>query len=491
MNALHSSSLAAEAKRALGDGFRGRCIGSDDADIILANKQHAAALPLHLPEVLIRCRTGGDVVRAFEFVRNKGVSFSIRSGGHCFADLSNRGDAIIDCSELNGFEVESHNSVVVGPGILSGDAIANLLQTGLTLPVGGCPLVALGGMSLVGGFGLTGRWNGVLSDRVRTAEILLADGDLVECDSDQYSDLLWAITGAGPLGFGIVTQIRLDAVPSYPGVAIAGAWPIAQAPEIFALWQNYAPLANHRASLQISLMAPEDPNEPCYVRCYGAILDTGDFGEDALEPLLASMARHFGPFAKHINVRPKSANDMALYACGAKTYQGEPAWLPSRPYAGAALLAQRSQFFDEPLPDNNIAYLIERLQAGRTMMQLREIECIPWRGGYAQGNDRSCFSHRRAYMLLRYNSLTGQRPTQAIRVSMQDWVDDCQKILSSCANSRVYAGYAEQDLPNSMAAYFGSAAPRLAALKQHYDPHNVFMTSVGEVQLDPFHRHKH
>jgi hypothetical protein len=491
MNALRRSSLAAEAKRALGEGFSGRCIGRNDADIILANKQHAAALPLHLPEVLIRCRTTEDVVRAFEFVRNKGVSFSIRSGGHCFADLSNRGEAIIDCSELNGFEVEGHNSVVAGPGILSGDAIANLSQTGLTLPVGGCPLVALGGLSLVGGHGLTGRWNGVLSDRVRAAQILLADGRLVECNSDQYSDLLWAITGAGPLGFGIVTQIRLDAVPSYPGIAIAGAWPIAQAPEILALWQNYAPQANHQVSLQISLMAPEDTNEPCYVRCYGAILDTGNFGENALEPLLATMARHFGSFTRQISVQPKSTIDMSLYACGAKTYQGKPAWLPSRPYTGTALLAQRSQFFNGPLSDNNITHLIERLQTGRTMTQLREIECIPWQGSYAQDNDRSCFSHRQAYMLLRYNSLTGQRPTQAIRVSMQDWVDDCQKILSLRANSRIYAGYAEQDLPNPMAAYFGNAAPRLAALRQHYDPQNVFMTSVGEVQLESFHRQNH
>ncbi len=480
MNAFYPSSLAADAKRALGDGFSGRCIGRDDEDIILANKQHAATLPLHLPEVLIRCRTAHDVVRAFEFVRNKAVSFSIRSGGHCFADLSNRGEAIIDCGDLNGFEVEGHDAVVAGPGTLSGDAIANLAQAGLTLPVGGCPLVGLGGLSLVGGFGLTGRLNGILSDRVRAVEILLADGKLLECNDNQHSDLLWAIAGAGPLGFGIVTQIRLEPAPLYSGVALAGAWPIAHAPEIFALWQSYAPLANHRSSLQISLMAPEDPSDPCYVRCYGAILDTSGFGEDALEPILASMASHFGPFARKIDVQPKSGHEMSLYACGAHTHDGEPAWLPSRPYRGTALMAQRSQFFDAPLPENKIAELIERLQASRTAIQLREIECIPWGGGYAQQNHRSCFSHREAYMLLRYNCLTGQRPTQAVQASMACWVNDCKSILAPAANNRVYAGYAERDLPNPMAAYFGDSTARLEALKRHYDPNNVFMNSVGE-----------
>ena len=481
MNASYPSTLAADAKRELGDGFSGRCIGRNDEDVIFANKQHAAELPLHLPDVLIRCQTAHDVVRAFEFVRNKAVSFSIRSGGHCFADLSNRGEAIIDCGDLIGFEVKDRNSVVAGPGVLSGDAIANLVQAGLTLPVGGCPLVALGGLSLVGGFGLTGRWNGILSDRVRTAQILLADGNLVECNGSQYSDLLWAITGAGPLGFGIVTQICLEAAPLYPGVAIAGAWPIAHAPEIFALWQSYAPLANHRLSLQISLMAPEDPRDPCYVRCYGAILDTGGFGEDMLETMLASMAKHFGPFARQIDVRPKSAHNMSLYACGAHTLEGELAWLPSRPYRGAALMAQRSQFFDAPLSESKIAQLVERLQATRTEVQLREIECIPWGGGYAQQNHRSCFSHRQAYMLLRYNCLTGQRPTQAIQASMQDWVNDCKEILAPEANGRLYAGYAERNVPNPMAAYFGNSTSRLNALKRQYDPTNVFMTSVGEI----------
>lgn len=481
MSRFHHNALAADAKRALGEGFSGRCIGRDDEDIILVNKQHAAALPLHLPELLIQCRTAHDVVRAFEFVRGKAISFSMRSGGHCFADLSNRGDAIIDCAGLNGLGVEGDDLIVAGPGVLSADAITALLLAGKTLPVGGCPLVALGGLSLVGGFGLTGRWNGILSDRVRSAQILLADGKLVECNVDHYGDLLWAITGGGPLGFGIVTQIRLEAVPLYPGVAIAGAWPIKQAAEIFALWQSYAPQANQRSSVQISLMAPEDPDDACFVRCYGVILDTNGRGENALEPVLASLAKQFGPFARQMSVQSKSANDIALYACGARTYQGEPAWLPSRPYVGTALLAQRSQFFDAPVPELEIARLIERLQANRTVMQLREIECIPWGGNYARSNDRSCFSHRQPYMLLRYNSLTGRRPTPATSASMQNWVDDCREILGSHANGRVYAGYAEQHLLNAMPAYFGSAASKLAQLKRQYDPSNIFMTSVGEV----------
>lgn len=475
MSASRHSALVADARRAFGDGFTGRCIGRDDEEMNLAHKQHAAKLPLHLPELLVRCQTPQDVVRAFDFIRDKAVSFSVRSGGHCFADLSNRGEVIIDCGDLNGFGADGGDSIIAGPGALSGDVVDGLLPAGMTVPVGGCPLVALGGLSMVGGFGLTGRLHGILSDRLSAAHVLLADGNMVECDVDQNSDLLWAIAGAGPLGFGIVTQIRLDAAPLHPGVALEGVWPIARTEEIFALWQSFAPLADNAVSLQISLMAPEDPDEPCFVRFYGVILDIEGPGEDGLEPLLAAIAGHFGPYARQINITGKSAHDISLYACGRQTYHDEPAWLPSRPYGGTALLAQRSQFFDDQLPVAAISALIERLQADRTMLQAREIECIPWGGNYARQNEHSCFSHRQAHMLLRYNSLTGRRPGEAICASMQRWVDDCRDMLRPYANNRIYAGYAERDLSEPMAAYFGDEAARLAALKRRYDPDNFFM----------------
>ncbi len=275
-----------------------------------------------------------------------------------------------------------------------------------------------------------------------------------------------------------MTQLRFDASPPRSGVAIDGAWPIAQAGEIFALWQNYAPAADPAVSVQISLMAPEDPDDACFVRCYGVVLDTGQ-GDDGIDALLQTMARHFGPFAGRIDVAAKPAQTMPLYACGARTYRDEAAWLPSRPYTGTALLAQRSQFFDAPIPAEAITELVERIQADRTALQAREIECIPWGGTYARSNPGSCFSHRQAHMLLRYNSLTGRNPPPAVRASMQAWVDDCRKILHPHANGRIYAGYAEKDLADPMASYFGEAAARLDTLKRRYDPDTIFKGSAS------------
>ena len=58
---------------------------------------------------------------------------------------------------------------------------------------------------------------------------------------------------------------------------------------------------------------------------------------------------------------------------------------------------------------------------------------------------------------------------------MQDRVDDCRDMLRPYANNGIYAGFAEQDIPDPMEAYFGDEAARLAALKRRYDPDNIFI----------------
>jgi len=461
--------LVADARRALGTGFAGRCIGGNEADMVLANKQHAAALPLPRPAVLIRCRTGQDVARALAFVRDRAIPFSVRSGGHCFADHSNQGQAIIDCAELDAIGVDADGRVVAGPGALAGDAIRALLPAGLTLPVGGCPLVALGGLALVGGFGLTGRSRGLLCDRLTALQVVLADSRTVDCDAQTHPDLFWALTGAGPLGFGIVTRLTFDPAPLRSGVAISAVWPIEQAAGILAVWQHWAPLADNSLCLQLSLMAPEDPDAPCFLRGYGVLLDS-----PRRDAILDDLAVQFGGDGRMV-CTALSAADLMLYAAGLQTQTGAPAWLPSRPYTGTALQAQRSQFFAASLPRAAIPDIIARLQRDRTAMQLREIECIPWRGRYAEDHAASCFAHRGAHMLLRYNALTGRAPTTDITASMRAWTDDCRDMLAAHADGHVYAGYAEPDIADPMAQYFGAGAMRLTSLKAQYDPDGLFM----------------
>ncbi|MGQ0696467.1 MAG: FAD-binding oxidoreductase, partial [Nitrospiraceae bacterium] len=76
-------------------------------------------------------------------------------------------------------------------------------------PVGHCPSVALGGFLLNGGLGWnSSRW-GPACFSIEAANVVTADGNLVVADDQQKTDLLWALRGAGPYFFGVVTQYRL------------------------------------------------------------------------------------------------------------------------------------------------------------------------------------------------------------------------------------------------------------------------------------------
>lgn len=93
----------------------GRIIEQGDPEMVLANKQHAAALPFEPPLALIRCRTEADVARAVRFLGSRGERFSVRSGGHCFSDLSSCGNVQLDLAELNRVQF-GPDHVRLGPG---------------------------------------------------------------------------------------------------------------------------------------------------------------------------------------------------------------------------------------------------------------------------------------------------------------------------------------------------------------------------------------
>jgi FAD/FMN-containing dehydrogenase len=67
----------------------------------------------------------------------------------------------------------------------------------------------MGGQALGGGLGLLGHSRGLTSDQMVAAEVVLADGRVVECDERSHEDLCWALRGAGAQGLGVVTRLTL------------------------------------------------------------------------------------------------------------------------------------------------------------------------------------------------------------------------------------------------------------------------------------------
>jgi FAD/FMN-containing dehydrogenase len=147
-----------------------------------------------------------------------GCTFAIRSGGHSSATGgSNIADGVtIDLRGLDTLEVSSDRSTVsIGIGNTWGDVYSHLDPLGLAVPGGRAATVGVGGLSLGGGISFFSTRYGWTTDNIINFEVVLADGSIVNANTDDDPDLLWALRG-GTNNFGVVTRIDMAAFEQGP-----------------------------------------------------------------------------------------------------------------------------------------------------------------------------------------------------------------------------------------------------------------------------------
>ena len=165
------------------------------------------------PAAIVHCAGEDDVVAALAFADRFGMPRAVRSGGHCFAGRSTSPGLVIDVSPMHAVEVTG-DIATIGAGARLGDVSTRLEAHGITIPGGTCPTVGIAGLVLGGGLGILGRRHGTTSDRLVAARVVLAGGDVVECDEQHHADLLWALRGGGAGTLGVVTAFRFATVPA-------------------------------------------------------------------------------------------------------------------------------------------------------------------------------------------------------------------------------------------------------------------------------------
>jgi FAD binding domain len=186
-----------------GDVVRPGGTGYDDARRIY-NAVHDSN-----PALVVRATSPTDVVGALALAERQRHDVTVRGGGHSLAGYSaSDGGLLIDLSGVDGIDIDAAARVaVVGAGATAGQLTAATCRHGLVVPFGDSPDVGVGGITLGGGIGWLSRKYGLTLDSLERVEIVLADGQVVLADHDEYSDLFWAIRGGGG-NFGVVTRFR-------------------------------------------------------------------------------------------------------------------------------------------------------------------------------------------------------------------------------------------------------------------------------------------
>lgn len=213
--------------------------------------------PQATPRVIIRATSTADVQAAVRYAAANGYRVSARSGGHNWSGIALQDGVALDLSALNAVSIDRLARIAeVGPAVKNLALSVALTAEGLAFPVGHCGDVAMGGYLLGGGFGWNeGTW-GPACHLIEKAEVVLADGSAVMVSATEHADIFWALRGAGPLFFGIVTRFWLRLMPLPPAMAVTTwTYPIARTAEVTASMKRLSTVLPSYAEASVSFAA--------------------------------------------------------------------------------------------------------------------------------------------------------------------------------------------------------------------------------------------
>jgi FAD/FMN-containing dehydrogenase len=405
------------------------------------------------PRAVVRCANAEDVAETIAFVRGAGLPAVVRGGGHDFAGASSTTGVVIDMAPMNEVSVAG-GAARVGAGANLAEVYDALAGSGHTIPAGCGPSVGIAGLTLGGGLGVLGRRHGLTCDRLRAAEVVLADGRIVTCDEHSHGDLFWALRG-GTGRFGAVTALIFDTVPAPEMVSFRLTWPYRRAAVLVEAWQAWAPSAPDELAASLHLECPADPTDPPRASVVGTAVG---------QP--ATTAALLDDFIARVGVEPVSTERRRASHREAKRLLAEDGWN----YPGAYTFS-KSAFFTRPLPRTAIVALTRHLAERSQPGQLRILDFMPMGGAYNRvAPDATAFVHRDELFLLHHIAITEPDGSPVAR----QWLHESYRLAAGWRSGGVYQNFPDPDLTDSARAYFGANLHRLRQVKAAYDPDGFF-----------------
>ena len=411
------------------------------------------------PAAILRAADATDVARVVTTAREAGAELAVRGGAHSRAGHGTTdGGIVLDLSALTAIDVDAGARIAwAETGLTAAAYTVATGEHGLVTGLGDAPTVGLGGITLSGGVGFLVRKNGLTIDNLLGAEVVTADGEVLEVDEESHPDLFWALRGGGG-NFGVVTRLRLrlDDVDEVVG----GMLLLPATTETITGLLAAADAAPEELSLIANvIIAPPLPFIPAEAHGTPVILAPlvyaghAEAGERALAPIRALAP----PLADM--VRPMRYPEM---------YAG-----PEAPQPGFS--AGTNLLVDAVAPEAADAILehLETSTAPIAGVQLRTLG-----GAMARvPADATAFGHRHAKVLVNIAAMY-DRPEDGPEHAA--WASGVETALSGGAPTGAYVGFlGDEGEAGTRRAYPPATLERLAEVKRRYDPDNLFRLNAN------------
>ncbi|HJQ74168.1 MAG TPA: FAD-binding oxidoreductase [Gaiellaceae bacterium] len=440
----------------LGSAVKGRVVQPADSDYDESRALFNAMIDKR-PAAIAYCVDEADVAAAVRYGTEHGLRIAVRCGGHNGGGLGSVDDGlVIDLSQMKSIEVDPAAKMArVGGGALLKEVLEATHEHGLTVPVGIIGTTGVGGLTLGGGVGHLTRALGLTIDNLVAATVVLADGSIVQTDSEREPDLFWALRGGGG-NFGVVTSFSFRLHPVATVLAGPVLYDLDDTADVLSWYRDFMPAAPEELGGFFAFLsippAPPFPEE-LHLRkvCGVAWTQAGEEESEALRE-----ARSFGtPLLDGIAPLPvpvwNTAFD-ALYGPGDQWY-----W--------------RGEFVQE-IPDEAVAVHAEYGPQMPTWKSTMHLYAIDGAAARVPG-DATAWSYREAKWAAVF---AGVDPDPANAGAIRDWSRAYSDAIKPYAMGGGYVNF-QMDEPDRVRGMYGGNYDRLASVKAQYDPDNVFQVN--------------
>lgn len=451
--------LSKDEMQAFRGAFRGAVLTAEDSAYEDARKIWNAMIDRH-PAVIARCTGTADVVQVVRFARRHRILSSVRGGGHNIAGLAVcEGGLMIDLCGMRGVWVDPAGlTAQAQPGCTLADVDRETQLHGLAAVLGFVSATGIAGLTVGGGFGYLTRRHGWTCDTVQSMEVVTADARVLRVSAQENEDLFWALRGGGG-NFGIVTSFAYRLFPVGPEIlGGALAWRGEDAVQVLEAFREFSAAApREMTAVAVLRTAPPAPWLPKEVHGQPIaaifICHSGDMSEG--ERLLQTLRRVGKPVADIVVPRPYTQMQSLLDATQPKgrRYYWKSHYLATVSDELIPLAVEHARRFRSP----HSAILI--FQIGGALNDLPA--------------EHSPAGNRDARYVLNITA-SWEQPT-GDEVNVQ-WARDCFQATQPCSTGGTYVNFlTEEEGADRIAAAYGEAnLGKLAAIKRHYDPEDLF-----------------
>jgi FAD/FMN-containing dehydrogenase len=405
------------------------------------------------PAAVVRVANATDVARVVSLARESGLELAIRSGGHSNAGHSVAdGGIVLDLADMKDLQIDVEGRTAwAETGLTAGEYTAAAAVHGLATGFGDTGSVGIGGITLGGGVGYLVRKYGLTIDDLLAADVVTADGRLLQVDAERHPDLFWAIRGGGGnFGVAIRFQFRLHEVDGILG----GMLILPATPDVIHSFIAEAEAAPEELSTIANIMsAPPMPFLPAELHgqlilmAILAYAGPPETGEGAVAPFRALAT----PLA-----------DMVRPMRYVEIYQPEEG--DYHPTAVAQTM------FVDTIDRRAAETIVDHLQASDAAMRVAQLRVLG--GAMARVPvEATAFAHRRARIMANVAAFYDGPEDRLVR---QAWVDAFAAALHQ-GDTGAYVNFlGDEGQARVRDAYPGSTWDRLTAIKARYDPTNLF-----------------